>query len=193
MSDEINSTSIDSKYQYTIEDDSLSGIDVQKSLSLGIDKGVNITFKFIADASVNMNEYKAVLSSDASDPFFVDDDGNPYTTEVMPFTHFPGDSEHLYTINLYNVPASRYDDSLTLTVTKEGNPSQKYQIKFSVFSYAYAVTNDEATYVDPGKISPEKMAQLKSLLKAMYVFNEQAEAYVKQYPEKVFRYKVKNF
>ena len=193
MSDEINSTSIDSQYQYTIEDDSLSGIDVQKSLSLGIDKGVNITFKFIADASVNMNEYKAVLSSDASDPFFVDDDGNPYTTEVMPFTHFPGDSEHLYTINLYNVPASRYDDSLTLTVTKEGNPSQKYQIKFSVFSYAYAVTNDEATYVDPGRISPEKMAQLKSLLKAMYVFNEQAEAYVKQYPEKVFRYKVKNF
>lgn len=183
MSDTVYEQTVDSKYELSTEG-GLDGIAV-KHFGMALNDGVDLHFEFTADSNVNMDEYTAVLNDDPDKaPMFYDDNDQPTHQLVMPFTELETQGVKTYYVNVYNIPAHRYDDTMTVTLYKKSDPATTFKIHFSVLSYAYEIIEKNADV--PEGVNVE---DLKNLLKSMVLYNVWAEKYFNKYPGEYIRTK----
>lgn len=183
MSDTVYEQTVDSKYEMSTEG-GLSGIAV-KHFGMALNDGVDLHFEFTADSNVNMDEYTAVLNDDPNkEPMFIDDNDQPTHELVMPFTELETQGVKTYYVNVYNIPAHRYDDTMTVTLYKKSDPATTFKIHFSVLSYAYEIIEKDAD-VPEGIVKED----LVNLLKSMVLYNVWAEKYFNKYPGEYIRTK----
>ncbi len=183
MSDDVYEQTVDSKYELS-EEGGLSGIAV-KHFGMALNDGVDLHFEFTADSNVNMDEYTAVLNDDPNKkPMFIDDNDQPTHELIMPFTELETQGVKTYYVNVYNIPAHRYDDTMTVTLYKKSDPATTFKIHFSVLSYAYEIIEKNADV--PEGVNVE---DLKNLLKSMVLYNVWAEKYFNKYPGEYIRTK----
>ncbi|MBR2213047.1 MAG: hypothetical protein IJ889_01265 [Eubacterium sp.] len=183
MSDTVYEQTVDPKYEMSTEG-GLSGIAV-KHFGMALNDGVDLHFEFTADSNVNMDEYTAVLNDDPNkEPMFIDDNDQPTHELVMPFTELETQGVKTYYVNVYNIPAHRYDDTMTVTLYKKSDPATTFKIHFSVLSYAYEIIEKDAD-VPEGIVKED----LVNLLKSMVLYNVWAEKYFNKYPGEYIRTK----
>lgn len=183
MSDTVYEQTVDSEYELS-EEGGLSGIAV-KHFGMALNDGVDLHFEFTADSNVNMDEYTAILNDDPNkEPMFIDDNDQPTHELVMPFTELETAGVKTYYVNVYNIPAHRYDDTMTVTLYKKSDPATTYKIHFSVLSYAYEIIEKDAD-VPEGIVKED----LVNLLKSMVLYNVWAEKYFNKYPGEYIRTK----
>lgn len=142
---------LDTWSQELVQSGSVSGISY-KSQRLGLDSKVYMTTYFTLDAEKSIEDYTFTVS--------YMEGGQAYSSSVTPVAD--GDN---YSFKINDIPPAMWDTVFTVTITNNNDASETCTITCSVLAWARRCIENS-----------NKTAQV-NMAKAMYYFNETADAY----------------